>query len=264
MKYYRIVLFACISVFISIQCGSADVGIIVASNTNLELLKNKLKIKTTGEKAVRVYYSGELGGKGVVLVRSPMGKVNNAITAQALFSSFNITSVVSIAPAGAVQKDLNVGDGVIAAQVYQHDFGTVKPYGFVWGRVPDGTSWNDPGYNNTDKSLRKSALIYAGNIKGAPNKVIEGVIVSGDQFISSKQKKGWLSKKFKAVAVDMGAATIAQVCYANNTPFCILRIITDKAGINARTDFEKAIPSLQTSINIVKFVKEILQGIPDK
>ena len=218
MKCFKIALIVFILVFVLTQYSSADVGIIVASNTNLELLKNKLVIKETGQKAARVFYSGELGGKGVVLVRSPMGKVNNAITAQVLLSSFNITSIVSIAPAGAVQKGLNIGDGVIATEVYQHDFGTVKSYGFVWGRVPDGTSWDDPGYNNTDKSLRKSALIYAGNIKGAPNKVVEGVIVSGDQFISSEQMKKWQSKKFKAAAVYMGAAAIAQVCYENNTP----------------------------------------------
>lgn len=264
MKYFKTAFITFILLFTSIQYSSADVGIIVASNASLEVLTKELEIKESSKKAARVFYSGELRGKGVVLVRSPMGKVNNAITAQVLLSSFNITSVISIAPAGSVQKSLNVGDGVIATEVYQHDFGTVKPYGFVWGRVPDGTSWDEPGYNNTDKSLRKSALIYAGNIRDAPNKVVEGVIVSGDQFISSEQKKKWLSKKFKAAAVDMGAAAIAQVCYANNTSFCILRIITDKAGLNARTDFEKAIPSLQTGIDIVVFVKGILQGTSNK
>ncbi|MBC8462653.1 MAG: 5'-methylthioadenosine/adenosylhomocysteine nucleosidase [Deltaproteobacteria bacterium] len=264
MKYFKTAFITFILVFTSIQCSSADVGIIVASNANLEVLTKKLEIKETSKKAARVFYSGNFQGKKVVLVRSPMGKVNNAITAQVLLSSFNITSVISIAPAGAAQEGLNIGDGVIATEVYQHDFGTVKPYGFVWGRVPNGTSWDEPGCNSADKSLRKSALFYAGNIRSAPNKVVEGVVVSGDQFISSEQKKKWLSKKFKAADVDRGAAAIAQVCYASNAPFCILRIITDKAGLNARTDFEKAIPSLQTGIDIIGFVKGILQGVPNK
>jgi len=245
--------------------SSADIGIIVAFNSNLEQVKNSLEIKKISKKAGRAFYSGKIDNIDVVLVRSPMGKVNNAITTQALFSNYPITFVVSIAPAGAIKKSLNTGDGVIANEVYQHDFGTVKPYGFVWGRVPDGTSQDEPGYNLTDKSLKKSALIYAGKIKGAANKIVEGGIVSGDQFISSEQKKSWLSKKFTAAAVDMGAAAIAQVCYANNkTPVCILRIITDRAGLNARANFERANPSLRTSINIVEFVKAILQGIPNK
>jgi len=264
MKYFRSTLLILILVVISIQYSYADVGIIVASNTNLESLKKDLEIKETNKKAGRVFYSGKLKGKGVVLVRSPMGKVNNAITSQVLLSSFTVSSVVSIAPAGAIQEDINIGDAVVAREVYQHDFGTIKPYGFVWGRVPDGTGWDEPGCNRLDVFLTSLALSTARDVCEQQSKVIEGVVVTGDQFVSSQEKNEWLSNKFGAAAVDMGAAAISQVCFANQTPVCILRIITDKARINARTDFEKAIPSLKTGIDIVGFVKGIVQGIPDK
>lgn len=265
MRLFRIGCIALLLVLISIKSSLADVGIIVALNSNLEQLKENLKIKNISKKAGREFYSGKIDHTDVVLARSPMGKVNNAITAQALLSHYPIKSVVSIAPAGAVDKSLNIGDIIVATRVYQHDFGTIKPYGFVWSRVPDGTNWDEPGYNLPDKGLRELVLLYAKDKKKAQNnKIIEGAIVTGDQFISFQYKKDWLSKKFKAMAVDMGAAAIAQVCYASGVPFCILRIITDKSRIDARTDFEKSIPAYQSDVSILEFLKTILRGIQNK
>ena len=264
MSLFRIGCIALLLVLISTNFGLADIGIIVALNSNLQLLRKNLKIKEISKKGGREFYSGKIDDTDVVLVRSRMGKVNNAIIAQALLSHYCIESVVSIGPAGAVDKSLNIGDVIIASQVYQHDFGTTKPYGFVWSRVPDGTNWDEPGYNLTHKGLRELALLYAKNKKKSQNRMIEGAIVTGDQFISSQDKKEWLSKKFKAMAVDMGAAAIAQVCYANGVPFCILRIITDKSKIDARTDFEKSIPAYRSDINILEFLRTILRGTQNK
>jgi len=261
MKYFTIALIAPLLIIISVNSSLADVGIIVALNSNLEQLKENVKIKRISKKAGREFFSGQIDNIDVVLVRSPMGKVNNAITAQSLLSHYPIKSVISIAPAGAVDNALNIGDIVVATELYQHDFGTIKPYGFIWGRVPDGTNRDEPGYNMADKELRELALHYARDKKRSKNRVREGVIVTGDQFISAQDKKERLFKKFKAMAVDMGAGAIAQVCYANRVPFCILRIITDKAMVGARTDFEKSVPSCQTDIDISEFVKGILQGI---
>ena len=264
MKYFTIALIALLLIIISVNSSLADVGIIVALNSNLEQLKENIKIKRISKKAGREFFSGQIDNIDVVLVRSPMGKVNNAITAQALISHDSVKSVVSIGPAGAIDKRLNIGDAIVATEVYQHDFGTFKPYGFLWGRVSDGTSWDEPGYTLADKGLRELALLCAKDRSKSQNRIIEGVIVTGDQFISSQDKKEWLFKKFRAMAVDMGAASIAQVCYANRVPYCILRIITDKATVDARTDFENSIPFYQTDIDILGFVKGILQGIQNR
>ena len=263
MKYFTVLCLTILLLILSIETSLSDVGIIVALNPNMEELKKNLKIKNISKKAGREFYSGKVDDTDVVLVRSPMGKVNNAITAQVLLSNYTVKSVISIAPAGAVNKGVNIGDIVVATEVYQHDFGTTKPYGFVWSRAPDGTNWNKLGYNKPDAKLTRLALRNANN-KTSQNRIVEGVIVTGDQFISSEDKKDWLSKKFKAMAVEMGAAAIAQVCYANGIPFCILRIVTDKSRIEARTNFEKSIPAYQSDINIIELLKTILRGTQDK
>ncbi len=259
MKHITTLSITAILMLLSINICFADIGIIVAFNSSLEQLKNSLKVKKITIKAGREFFSGNMGSLDIVLVRSPMGKVNNAITTQVLLSSYPITSVVSIAPAGAVQKTINIGDGVVASEVFQHDFGTIKPYGFIWNGVPDGAGWDEDGYGLTDESLRNLAVGCFVKKEGSFNQIITGCIVSGDQFISSTPKKQWLEKKFLAAAVDMSAAAIAQVCYANHkTPVCILRIITDRADLKARTDFARANPSFQTDIDIVDFVKDLL------
>jgi len=262
IKNFRIGCLALFIIFISIKSTFADVGIIVALNSSLKQLTKSLKIAEISQKAGRQFYSGRINDVHVVLVRSPMGKVNNAITAQLLLSHYSIRSVLSIAPGGALDKKLNIGDGIIATELYQHDFGTIKRYGFIWNRVPDGTNWDVAGYNKADKSLRESARLYP--TYQHKNKIVEGVIVSGDQFISSPDKRDWLLKKFKAVGVDMGAAAVAQVCFANQVPFCIMRIITDKAGISSRTDFENSIPVYRSDINISEFVANLLDQMQNK
>jgi adenosylhomocysteine nucleosidase len=261
MMFLTLVHAALLLAFISAGSACADIGIIVALNSNLKQLGGDLKTNDINEKAGREFYSGKIDDIDVVLVRSPMGKVNNAITVQALLSHYYITSVISIAPAGAVNKGINIGDIVVATEVYQHDFGTIKPYGFIWSRVPDGTDWDEPGYNHPDERLRQMVLSCSKDKKNAKNRIIQGIIVTGDQFISYQDKKEWLLKKFKAQAVDMSAAAIAQVCYANDVPFSILRIITDESTIEARPNFEKSVNSYQSDIDISAFVKIILREI---
>lgn len=247
-----------------VTSSHADVGLITALNSNLGQLVKSLTIQEISKRAGREFYSGEIDTVHVVLVRSPMGKVNNAITAQTLLSHYPITSVISIAPAGSVEKRVTIGDIVVATEVYQHDFGTIKPYGFIWGKVPDGTNRDEPGYSMVDENLRELALQCGERKKQTRNTVYEGVVVTGDQFISDPDKKEWLFKKFEAMAVDMGAAAIAQVCYANGVPFCIVRIITDNSSVNARIDFEKSLPVYQSDIDIPEFVRGLLKGMRDR
>lgn len=255
MKYFKTGSTVLILLLFSAQTVTADIGIIVALTSTFEQFSQKINEKKMETRAGREFHSGKIGKIPVVLVRSPMGKVNNAITAQILLSSYHIDSVISISPAGSISDELNIGDSVIASEAYQHDFGTIAPYGFIWSRVPDGTSSDEPGYNTMDAEWRESISFCAETTQKTANKIIQGIIVSGDQFISSQEKRKWLAKKFKAIAVDMGGASIAQACYANRTPVSILRIITDEAGLGARADFERSVPAYRSDIDILGLVE---------
>ena len=43
----------------------------------------------------------------------------------------------------------------------------------------------------------------------------EGKVVTGDQFISSKEKKAWLVETFDGCCTEMEGAAIAHVAYLN-------------------------------------------------
>ncbi|MFH7321546.1 5'-methylthioadenosine/S-adenosylhomocysteine nucleosidase [Desulfurivibrio sp. D14AmB] len=216
-------------------------GIIVARTDAFESIRNLMSDTSTLTRAGREYVAGRHAGRNLVLVRSPMGKVNNTITTQILLSEFEVDLVISIAPAGAVDQDLKIGDMVLADRVYQHDFGTIKPYGFIWGRTPDGTGWEDEGYNAHPHP--ETATIEQAFRRSEPPgqkgwQLVIGSVVSGDQMIADEEKRDWLRSKFQAVAVDMSGAAIIQTCFANGVRGQIVRIITDQADITARSDFE--------------------------
>ena len=240
----------------------ADIGIITALDTTLEQIRKNIAITKYSVVAGREFYQGNMGRTPVILVRSPMGKVNNAITAQLLVATFSANAVISISPAGAVAPDIQVGDVILTTEVYQHDFGTWKPYGFIWSKTPVYVQSMSTDYNRfPGQSLQLVTQQPSINEPATNNKLVRGIIVSGDQFIASSEKRNWLHKKFKAAAVDMGAAAIAQVCYANKIPVYLARVITDSAGLEARTTFAESMPGYQTTIDLPRLVEGLANTI---
>ena len=69
-----------------------------------------------------------------------------------------------------------------------------------------------------------------------------GDIASGDQFINSNEKRNEILGLLPDVlCVEMEGAAVAQVCLEFNTPFTVIRTISDTADHNARVDFGKFI-----------------------
>lgn len=238
-------------------------GIIVARTDAFENIKSLMSDTSTLTRAGRHYVTGRHAGRDLVLVRSPMGKVNNTITTQILLSEFEIDMVISIAPAGAVDQDLKIGDMVLADRVYQHDFGTIKPYGFIWGRTPDGTGWEDGGYNTHPKTAAMEQALRRIEPAGQEEwRLVIGSVVSGDQMIAAEEKRDWLRSKFQAVAVDMSGAAIIQTCFANGVRGQIVRIITDQADITARSDFEASFGPDNYGPDYRQLIKIILDIAP--
>jgi adenosylhomocysteine nucleosidase len=257
-----VTFFCCLLLLFAASALQATVGIITALDTTLEQIKNDIGIVQYSVVAGREFYQGGLEQTAIVLVRSPMGKVNNAITAQLLITTFNAKAVVSISPAGAVSSDIRVGDVILATEVYQHDFGTWKPYGFIWSNVPIYEQFMTTDYNRfPGQSLQRIPQQPMMTDAATSNKIIRGIVVSGDQFIASPEKRAWLQKKFKAAAVDMGAAAIAQVCYVNTTPVLLVRVVTDSAGLDARTMFTESMPGYQTTLDLPGLIKQYTNTI---
>jgi adenosylhomocysteine nucleosidase len=73
-------------------------------------------------------------------------------------------------------------------------------------------------------------------------KVHQGLIVSGDRFVSTNAESQALRESLpEALAVEMEGAAVAQVCWDYGLPFAAVRTISDRADDAAHTDFNRFI-----------------------
>ena len=207
------------------------IGIIGAMEVEVATLKSNMAVKNTVKKASMEFYEGTIGNTEVVVVRSGIGKVNAGICVQILIDLFNVTHVINTGIAGSLNADINIGDIVLSTDACYHDV-DVTVFGYKKGEIPQiGAATFE-----ADKELREKAK--ASIKKAAPDiGVFEGRVCSGDQFISSAEIKDAIIKEHGGLCTEMEGAAIAQASYLNNTPFLIIRAISDKADGGAEVDY---------------------------
>ena len=206
-------------------------GIIGAMDEEVAKLKEHMTDVEVITKASMDFYKGKLNGKDVVVVRSGIGKVNAAICTQILVDDFKITAVINTGIAGSLRNEINIGDIVLSTDALEHDV-EATAFGYPIGQIPR----MDTLAFEADKNL--IALAETCCAKVNPDiKTFVGRVVSGDQFIASKEKKEWLVENFAGFCTEMEGAAIAHCAYLNNIPFLVIRAISDKADDSAQMDY---------------------------
>ncbi len=226
------------------------IGIIGAMEEEVALLKEAMDIDTTETYASMSFCKGNLCGKEVVVVKSGIGKVNAAICAQILVDKFNVDVLINTGIAGSLDADINIGDMVISTDAVQHDM-DASIFGDPIGQIPRMDTFSFPA----DENLVKKAV--EANLETNPDiQTFTGRVVSGDQFVSSREVKEKLVTNFAAKCTEMEGAAIAHAAYLNKVSYVIIRAISDKADNSATMDyptFEK-----QAIAHSVKLVKNLL------
>jgi adenosylhomocysteine nucleosidase len=191
------------------------------------------------------FWQGKLQGKDAVVARCGIGKVFAALCAQTMILTFGPDCIINTGVAGGLVKDLGVGDVAIATTLVQHDMDT-SPLGDPVGLLSGINLVHLPA----DETLQAKLLAAA---QGFDCKVKTGTIVSGDQFVSTPEKKEKLQKDFDAIACEMEGASIAHVCYVNGVPFEVLRVISDSASGDGAMEYTKFVTmAAELSEEIVK------------
>lgn len=225
-------------------------GIIGAMDEEVAKLKECMDNVEVSNRASMDFYKGSLMGKDVVVVRSGIGKVNAGICTQILVDLYNVDGVINTGIAGSLNADIDIGDIVLATDALQHDVDATG-FGYELGVIPR----MDKSVFAADERLREIAK--AACLKVNPDiNVFEGRVVSGDQFISDKDKKSYILDNFKGYCTEMEGAAIAQAAYLNNIPFLIIRAISDKADDSATVDY----PTFEAKAieHSVRLVKELI------
>lgn len=194
----------------------------------LEIMENSVRIEHYDVR----FHTGKINGQSCVLCKSGVGKVNAARSTQIMIDRFNPDFIINIGSAGALEPSLEIGDIVISDSCIQHDaditaFG--HPKGYIAG----------VRYIQADTELinrcKKAIELSVDN----RYKTYIGTVASGDQFISSEDKKKELNQEFNAWCAEMEGAAIAHVAHLCHKPFVVIRSISDKSTKGNAIDFRE-------------------------
>ena len=207
------------------------IGIIGAMELEVEELKSEMTVSSIFTRARMEFYEGSLNGANVVVVRSGIGKVNAALCVQILVDVFQVSHIINTGVAGSLNADLDIGDILISKDAVHHDM-DVTIFSYQLGEV------TQKGVREFHADERLAALAESSCRKVNPEiNVRLGHVVSGDQFISSKEVKERLINLFHGDCAEMEGASIAHSAYLNKVPFVIIRAISDKADDSAQMDY---------------------------
>ena len=221
-------------------------GIIGAMDEEVARIKEQLTDVQVETRAAMDFYRGKLGGKETVVVRSGIGKVNAAICTQILADVYQVSGVVNTGIAGSLKAEIDIGDIVLSSDALQHDMDATG-FGYAPGQVPRVDTLAFPA----DKGLIQLVKDCCGEVNPDIHTFV-GRVVSGDQFISDKNKKEWLVNTFAGYCTEMEGAAIAQACYLNGIPFLIVRAISDKADDSASVDYSVfEAKAIEHSVNLL-------------
>lgn len=207
------------------------IGIIGAMEQEVALLKQQMAIESNQEIGGYTFYVGQLAGRSVVLVQSGIGKVAATVATTLLISKFQPDCVINTGSAGGFDPELQVGDIVVSTEVCHHDV-DVTAFGYVMGQVP-----KMPATFKAEPSLVQAAVQSIAKLGFCQTKT--GLIATGDSFMCDPERIAQTRQHFPAMlAVEMEGAAIAQSCYMLNTPFVIIRSLSDIAGKESPQSFE--------------------------
>ena len=207
------------------------IGIIGAMEDEVAQLKKNMEIEETTEVASLSFCRGKLSGREVVVVRSGIGKVNAAICTQILVDQFHVDVIINTGIAGSLDAEIDIGDIVISTDAVEHDM-DASIFGDPIGQIPQMDTFSFPAHESLVKLAKEV------NEKANPDvHTWIGRVVSGDQFVSSGEKKEQLIRVFDAKCTEMEGAAIAHAAYLNKISCVIIRAISDKADNSAVVDY---------------------------
>ena len=235
------------------------IAIVAAMPQELQTLLDAMPDEALTRRGGREFWVGHWMSRELVVVLSGIGKVAAAITTTALITEFKVEGVVFVGVAGGLGTEVQVGDAVVATELLQHDLDAspLFPRFEIPGRGVSRLS-ADGALSQAVAQAATHTLATRGPALpglGTP-RVHQGLIVSGDRFVSSASESRALREALPdALAVEMEGAALAQVCHDFGVPFAVVRTISDRADDTAHVDFGRFIDEVARHVAL-----DIVQG----
>lgn len=233
------------------------IGIIGAMTIETDGIKSAMTDISVKEISGMEFISGMFCGCRIVAAVCGEGKVNAAMCTQAMIMEYHPELIINTGVGGGLADCLHIGDVVVATSVVEHDM-DMSPLGYERGYVCQ----IDGIYMDCDPDISKLLCMC---VSDSGISYTKGVVASGDQFISSNDKKKWLVDSFNAVVCEMEGAAIGHVCVRNKVPFGVLRAVSDGGDDEAKVSFpEFAAAAAANSIRIISdFVEKYARQNPN-
>lgn len=259
-------------VFPTLALAQAVVGVLGIAR---EVVAIERRLEDSREVTVRgfVFRVGSLNGRQVVVGRSGIGKVNAAIIATLLIGEFRPAAILFSGTAGAVDPGLHPGDVVIGASVAQHDIGVQTAGGIQRRGMRNAlTGELDPLLLPAPEALLTAARRSVEGLSLPPvrmpdgqdrvPRIVEGVIATGDVFVSDDAHRGALRDALGAVAVEMEGAAVVHACRQFGVSCLVVRSITDRADGQAQNNYQQFLTV--ASENAATLVAAIVARLDDR
>ena len=211
-----------------------DIGIIGAMEPEVCALIDVLSERQSETVSGITFHLGKIDDKTVAIAKCGIGKVFAALCAQTMIMKYSPDLIVNTGVGGALASDLSTADIVVAESLCQHDMDTSAigdPKGLVSGI--------NKIYFDADRPASDILLKAAADLGLTAR---SGRIASGDKFIASKEDKARIIADFSADVCEMEGCAVAQVAFVNNTPFAVVRAISDSANGEATMDYPTFLP----------------------
>ncbi|CAL4320766.1 5'-methylthioadenosine/adenosylhomocysteine nucleosidase [Buchnera aphidicola] len=207
------------------------IGIISAIKEEIKNFKNIIKKYKKNVIHHCPVYTGQFKNINIVLIQSGVGKVSASVATMILINLYHPKYIINVGSAGSLSAILKIGDIIIPNLICYHDVDLTN-FGYSLGQIPRFPKMfknNDTLLNLSYNSAKKLKYCF-----------FKELLISGDSFIRHKNSiKKLQTKFFPAIAVDMEAAAISQVCYQFNIPLIVIKYISDASDQRATVNFKK-------------------------
>ncbi len=206
------------------------VGIIAAMKIEAEDIISAMTDKSERKISGIRFCAGKLYGVRCVTAVCGIGKVFAAVCTQTMIMEYAPDLIINTGVAGTLTEKLSIGDIIIADRTVQHDMDTSAlgdPVGMISGI--------NLVYLPCSGEYSELLMAASEDLEGV--KRIRGTVASGDRFMCDSAEKKRVASLFEASACEMEGASVAQVCYINGVPCCVMRAVSDGGDESASVDY---------------------------
>jgi adenosylhomocysteine nucleosidase len=167
--------------------------------------------------------------------------------------------VIFAGTSGPVNESLGIGDIIVSDDVFQYDVGRVSDDKYeLWGVETNEGEITYLKASDKLKSLALNSAVSLNKVRGRTPAIIEGRIATADQFDEREALGRWMSQ-FDVECIEMEGGAVAQVCYRLDTPFVVLRTISNGSGEGSYEEYERY--AYEVSANLALLTDAIIKGI---